>query len=104
MSDYYIIFSTIDNKNSKKIAHDIVQKNLAAAVSIVPMVQTYKAWKNGMTEYLENLLIIRTTSQKLDELRQFIKENHPDENPEFVATPIEYGSPEYFMWISKNTE
>ncbi len=104
MADYYILFSTIDDKNGEKIAKRIIEKKLAACVSIIPNITSIYRWEGKIVKDSEKLLIIKTTAQKLDELRHFIKEHHPYELPEFIAVPIEYGLPEYFMWLSKNTE
>jgi periplasmic divalent cation tolerance protein len=48
-------------------------------------------------------LLIKTTTERLPELEQHIKDNHSYETPEIIAAEIPWGSREYLGWVSAET-
>lgn len=54
----------------------------------------------------ELLLIIKTRSELLPQLTAFVKDkaNHPYDEPEVIALPIQGGSPTYLAWLMDSTK
>ncbi len=100
MTDKRIVFSTAGSREeASKIAHELVERKLAACVNIVPQIESVYRWKEKVETAQEWLLIIKTTTQRFEAVRDAIKELHSYELPECVAIAVESGSEEYLRWI-----
>jgi len=49
------------------------------------------------------LLLIKTTAEKFERVRDAIRELHSYDLPECIALAIEDGSPEYLRWLEDPT-
>ncbi len=98
-----ILFSTIDNKEkAKTIAKALVQEHLAACVSIIADVVSVYKWKEQLEESTEQLLMIKTSVERVHQAIDRIKELHSYELPEIIEVSIEGGYPPYLDWIVEN--
>ena len=103
-SQFILALSTIDSeKEGLKIARALVESKLAACVNIVPKVRSVYEWEGKIAEEEEFLLIIKTTENQKEGLKEILAELHPYEVPELIFLPITDGLPDYFDWILKNT-
>lgn len=84
---------------AKKLAQGIISNKLAACVNIIPQITSVYEWEGKINEDNELLLMIKTRSQKVDELSKFVRENHPYSVAEVISTPIENGNLPYLRWI-----
>lgn len=84
---------------AKRLAHGIVSKKLAACVNIIPGVTSVYEWEGKMNEDNELILMIKTKTDKVDDLSKFVRENHPYSVAEVISTPIENGNLPYLKWI-----
>ena len=101
MAKVFVVFSTIDNKESaERIAHDIVNQQLAACVNIISNITSIYKWKGNVEHAAEHLMVIKTSENRLPNLMEQIKELHPYEVPEIIAFPIEHGYPPYLDWVT----
>jgi periplasmic divalent cation tolerance protein len=48
----------------------------------------------------ELILVIKTTTTRLNALEKCVLANHPYDTPEFVVLPISSGNRRYLEWIS----
>ena len=100
MTDKRIVFSTVGSKEeASKIANALVDRRLAACVNIVPQIESVYRWKDKIETAEEWLLLIKTTADQFEAVRDAIKELHSYELPECVAIAVEGGSKEYLKWI-----
>jgi periplasmic divalent cation tolerance protein len=88
-----------DRATADRLAETLVAERLAACAQVVgPVSSTY--WWEGRVEHAEEWYCsLKTTDQRLPALQQRIRELHPYEVPEIVATPIAGGDPQYLDWI-----
>ena len=99
-----IVFSTIDdNQKAQELATTLVSEKLAACVNIIPSVWSVYHWQGTVEKAVENLLIIKTSEERLDELMDRLRELHPYDLPEIIALPVESGLPEYLRWVVEIT-
>jgi len=91
-----------DRATGEKIARALVEERLAACVNLVPGLSSTYRWEGKIVTEAECLLIIKTSSARLEDLMQRIKSLHPYELPEIIALPITAGSDEYLNWITAN--
>lgn len=100
-----IVFSTVDSEaEAKKIARALVEARLAACINILPKITSIYEWKKEICEEGECLLIIKTQTSRLAELKETFAELHPYEVPELVVCPIIDGLPDYLNWLFENTK
>ena len=89
---------------AEKIARAVVQKRLAACVSVVRSpVESFYTWKGKLESAREHLLVIKTTATRLSQLEREVKRLHSYDVPEFIALPLAEGSAEYLAWLSETT-
>jgi periplasmic divalent cation tolerance protein len=100
MTDKRIVFSTAGSEEeARKIAQQLVQRQLAACVNILPRVQSIYRWRGKVESSHECLLLIKTSSDQFPAVRDAIYELHSYELPECIAVSIEDGSSEYLGWL-----
>lgn len=91
-----------DETIAKKLAHEIIEKQLAACVNVVPSITSVYSWEGKINEDSEVLLIVKTRKTRVDALSEFIRSNHPYSVAEVISVPIENGNPPYLDWIGKS--
>ncbi len=103
MSERVVALSTVGSpQDAERIARALVERRLAACVNIVPGVISFYRWQGQLQRDAERLLVIKTRSEKLRDLREALVALHPYELPELVALPIEDGHPPYLGWIDES--
>ena len=105
MTDKILVLSTASSKDeARKLGRALVERLLAACVNIVPQVGSIYRWEGEVEEAEEWLLIIKTTRNAFERVRDAIKELHSYEVPECIAVPIESGSMEYLNWLGESVK
>lgn len=106
VSPYSAVFvTTPDENNAKKLAHGLVERQLAACVNIIPRITSVYSWEGKINEDSEVLMMIKTKTERIDDLTKFVKENHPYSVPEVISLPIdELGNKDYLDWIGKSVK
>ena len=90
-----------DQATAQNIAEQLVDKQLAACVSILPGLTSLYQWQGKRETAQEYLLLIKTSYAVYETLEQTLTALHPYELPEIIAVPIERGSTAYLDWISQ---
>jgi len=85
--------------NAKALAHALVDARLAACVNIIERMQSVYRWEGRVAEDAEQLLLIKTTDERLDALRTELLRLHPYDVPELVVLPIDSTSDAYGAWL-----
>lgn len=91
-----------DRKSADKAAMELVEKKLAACVSVVKVEKATYRWKGRIESHPEFLLLIKTTKAAYKRLERCIKETHPHRVPEIVYLEIKSGQKDYLGWVKKN--
>jgi periplasmic divalent cation tolerance protein len=105
MTDKRIVLTTAGSEDeARKIAHTLVDRQLAACVNIVPQVESVYRWQGKVESAREWLLQIKTTAEKFPEVRDAIRELHSYDLPECIAITIHDGSPAYLQWIADSVK
>lgn len=103
MTDKRIVLSTASSEEeARKIARQLVERQLAACVNIVPLIESIYRWQGKVETSREYLLLIKTTAEKFDDVRDAIRESHSYNLPECIAIAIEDGSADYLEWIGES--
>ena len=98
---YRVVLTTCATlEESRKIARAMVEKQLAACVHIVThAVESFYMWEGKLENGSEYLLVMKTSDQRVDDLKKAVLDMHSYDTPEFVVLPIIGGSEEYLKWV-----
>jgi periplasmic divalent cation tolerance protein len=103
MTDKRLVLTTAGTQEeARRIAHILVEKQLAACVNIVSDVESVYRWQGNIETATECVLLIKTTVSDFPLLRDALQELHSYEVPECVAVAIDDGSPEYLQWLAES--
>ena len=84
-------------------ARTLVEERLAACVTTHLPVRSVYRWRGGIEEDDEQLVMIKTTANRIERLRERVRQLHPAEVPELVVLPVVDGNPEYLAWVVEST-
>lgn len=103
--DVLLVMSTLpDSAAAQQLAKTLVDRRLAACVSILaPCVSVYR-WQGVVEQATEVPVWIKTTAGRYAQLEAALCELHPYELPEIVAVPVMRGLPGYLQWVAAETE
>jgi periplasmic divalent cation tolerance protein len=89
-------------EEARKIARTVVEKRLAACVSIVThAVESFYSWEGKLENSSEYLLMIKTGEGRVEDLQKEVLALHSYDTPEFIVLPIVAGSEEYLGWLGE---
>ena len=98
-----IVLSTAPAGEAETLARSLVDQRLAACVSVTPGVRSTYWWKGEVVMDTEALLLIKSTVERLAELRAAYLAAHSYEVPEFVVLRPELVEPAYLNWLREAT-
>ena len=84
---------------AKRIAHMLVEENLAACVNLGAPVLSMYMWEGELEGTEEIPLVIKTTKAALPALTARLTELHPYEVPEILVVPVIGGAQSYLDWV-----
>lgn len=99
-----VVFVTVPDKDvADKIAVGAVEASLCACCTIIEGVESVFFWDGRVSSSNEMQLILKTTSDRIDALMNFVISSHPYRVPEFLVIPVVNGYAPYLEWISTAT-
>src|SRR5437016_5658873 len=105
MTGKRIVLTAVSSKSeAANLAWALVERKLAACVNMVESVESVYRWKGDVQSSKEVLLIIKTTDELFEPVRDAIRELHPYELPECISFSIDQGSTAYLEWIGENVQ
>ena len=93
-------FSTLDE--AKEISHNAIKEKFAACANIIPVNSIY-SWKNSIESSDEFLVIFKTTSSNISQLRNFISTKHGYDVPEIIDFEVDNVNDSYLNWLVQST-
>lgn len=89
---------------AKRIAHLLIEEQLAACVNIGPQMLSIYGWKGDVEGAEEIPMLIKTTADKQQAMIERLVGLHPYELPEAIVVPVTGGYPPYLDWVRNLTE
>lgn len=102
MSDHCVLFITVPHLGEgRALARALLEARLAACVNLVPKVESLYWWDGAIQNEEEALLVVKTRTDRVDELVSKVRCHHSYSVPEVIAVPVEGGNPDYLRWIDE---
>lgn len=99
-----VIYSTVpDLLVAKRIAHVLVEEQLAACVNLSAQSLSLYLWQDTLEGSEEITLTIKTRTHLQQACIDRLLALHPYDVPEIIVLPIIGGHPEYLRWITQQT-
>ena len=100
MTDKIVVFSTCETEaDARRIATHLVDRRLAACVSILPAATCVYRWEGAVNSTGECVLIIKSRRDLLKKIADEFVSIHPYDMPELIAMPVVDGSGAYLDWL-----
>jgi len=90
-------------KEAAAIASVLIEKRLAACVSINGSIRSFFRWEDKISDEKEVLIIIKSRENLFENLVAEIKSLHSYELPEILALPVMTGEKNYIDWLFRET-
>ena len=74
-------------------------RTLVACATLLPVVQSIYYWKEQIQSAPETMVLLKTSTDRLEQLEKRLKELHSYRVPEFLVVPVESGSATYLEWL-----
>ena len=105
MNEYIVVLTTVPDKiKGEEIAREILNRWLAACVTISSSCQSYYWWNEKISQDKEFILLIKTKASFYKQLEEKILELHPYDVPEIISLSLSAGHSKYLNWIDKETK
>jgi periplasmic divalent cation tolerance protein len=105
MTDKIVVLSTCGSEEeAERLARLLVDRRLAACVSIVPRMRSIYRWNGAVESSEEWLLLIKSSRPRFAQLRAALEGAHSYEVPELLALPVVDGASGYLNWLQANLE
>ncbi|MYC27326.1 MAG: divalent-cation tolerance protein CutA [Nitrospira sp. SB0662_bin_26] len=98
-----VLVTASSQEEALLIGRGVVQKKLAACVTVVPNVTSIFEWEGTVSEEREWLLVMKSHADVYDALESEVKALHSYEVPEVIALSVTKGSSEYLAWVKAMT-
>ena len=103
-SHYIVAYCTCPPSKADELARELVQRGVCACVNIVPELRSVYRWKQAIEQDTESLLIIKTRKNLWEALEKAVRELHPYEVFELIASTVTAGNADYLDWIDEVTQ
>ncbi len=102
--NHVVVITTTDSAEAAgELARAVVGARLAACAQVGGPVRSVYRWDGEVRDDQEWQVWIKTAYDRVDELTEFVKANHPYDVPEVVALPVLGGNADYLAWITEET-
>ena len=89
-------------EDAEWIGREVVDRGLAACVNILPSMTSIYRWRGEVEKNEETLMLLKTTDERFEALREAIVSLHSYELPEVIALRIEAGHKPYLAWLEES--
>jgi periplasmic divalent cation tolerance protein len=105
MSPFILVLTSVsDRKAAEKMARGLVERRLAACVTVSALARSYYWWEGKVAEDEEFVLMIKTKQELYSRMEKRIREWHPYDLPEIIAVPLVKGYQKYLDWIGREVQ
>ena len=103
MSLLIVLCSCPEAIGAETLANELVERRLAACVNLLPDVRSVYRWQGAVERAHETLLLIKTTADRFEALKEYLVSTHPYTVPEVIALDVVAGLDRYLDWVRAET-
>ena len=105
MEDGYLqVTTTTDSEaEARKLAELAVESRLAACGQVLSPITSVYWWEGKVQNAQEWMVVMKTTTDRVEQLIDRLRAEHSYDTPEIIAVPIVSGNPAYLDWIAAET-
>ena len=104
MSRYVIVLTTMAaDADAEELARTLVAERLVACVNVLPPMQSIYRWEGQVETAAERQLIMKTSRDRVEDLKARLGRMHPYDVPEILVIGIEDGGQSYLDWVHDST-
>ena len=85
------------------MARSFVEARLAACAQVSGPISSTFRWQGNVRTSTEWHCFLKTTTDRVDDVRRHVKAHYQADTPEVIAVPITDGSAAYLDWILAET-
>jgi periplasmic divalent cation tolerance protein len=86
---------------AKTIATNLVENRLVACAKIINNLESVYIWEDKLNIDKELYLMLKTSEEKVNEIKDILDKNHPYKVYEFIYFDIKGGNEKYFEWMGQ---
>ena len=90
-------------KEALALARGLVENRLAACAQVDGPIQSTFRWKGIVENAEEWRLVVKFPKDKGGRLEQWLSENHPYDEPQWIAIEADQASSSYAKWVFEET-
>ncbi len=95
--------SAPDLETARMLTQRFLESRAAACVSLLPGAESHYWWEGKIESAQEIVLLIKTSTTALEELKAVLRRHHPYDTPELICVEISTGLERYLEWVQKET-
>lgn len=100
-----VVLTTISNEeHATHLARQLLEERLIACSTIIPAAASHYWWGGKITRETEAVLMIKTTAERIEQLKARILQLHPYDVPEFIVLTASDVATAYAAWIEASTK
>lgn len=98
-----VVLSTVPRaEDAEFLARELVERRLAACVNILPPVTSIYRWRGDVERTEEVLMVVKTTEDRFEAVREAIVKGHPYDVPEVLGLEVKAGHAPYLAWLDES--
>jgi periplasmic divalent cation tolerance protein len=94
-----VLTSFPDADSARTVSNALVEERLVACANIIPGIQSVYRWKGRVESVGEAFVIMKTNSERSDELWHRLKALHPYDVPEIIRIDADAALSTYLDWV-----
>jgi periplasmic divalent cation tolerance protein len=95
-----VVTQVPDRATADRLAAAVLERRLAACVSIGTPVDSLYHWRGRIETAREIPVVIKAPAWRYADIEATIRELHPYELPEVIAVPVSHGLRPYLDWLA----
>lgn len=96
--DLVMVVCNCPPEHAHRLARGLVERRLSSCVNILPSIQSVYRWEGEVCEDNESTLLIKTSSQHIDFIDEFMIKEHPYDVHELIQLDVQAVNASYAAW------
>lgn len=84
---------------AKDIVLALLEEGLIACANIIPGVESYFSWEDGINKANETVVIFKTRVKNEDKIIRLVRSIHSYDCPCIVFTSLQHGNRDFMKWV-----